>query len=98
MMVPNDRNHRIGEVNTAEDLRSYRRVNLHLVEFRGSEPSRLIQDMRRNGELADIVKQSPSLQRGDFFLWKTKDLTHAHCVKLYPTDMTMCCLILGVDC
>src|SRR6185503_13961536 len=55
VVMPDDRNHWIREVHTTEDLGADDRVDLHLLKLSMSQRSGFIQNMRRHGELADVV-------------------------------------------
>src|ERR1044072_1709728 len=56
VMMTNDRNHRIRKVHARENLRAHDRMNLHPLKLSRSQRAGLIQDMRRHGKLAHIMK------------------------------------------
>ena len=56
-MVSDNRNDGIRKINTAEDLRSNDRVDLHLFKLSRSQWSRFVQDVRWHGKFTDVVKQ-----------------------------------------
>ena len=63
MMVPDDGNHRIRKIHSAEDLCAYDRMDLHLFNLRRRQWTRLVQDVRRDGEFADVMKQRACLAK-----------------------------------
>ena len=57
MVRPNDGDNRIGKVHALENLGAYYRVDLHLFELFRRQPTRLVDDVLGNGQLADVMQQ-----------------------------------------
>src|SRR6185369_13605986 len=89
VVMPDDRNHWIREIHTTEDLGAHDRVDLHLLKLSMSQRSRLIQNVRRNGKLADVMQQRTRFECGDLVRRKTKHFAHARGVNLHATNVAM---------
>src|SRR5262249_43326090 len=72
VMVSDDGNDRIGEVHSLQNLRTYDRVDFHLLELGGGELARLIQDVVWNRDLAHIMEQRAGFERFNLKLIQTE--------------------------
>ena len=66
VVVPHDRHDRIAKIYVREHVGADDRVHLHLLELVLRELARLVQDVSRYSDLADVVQQRAGLQRLDF--------------------------------
>jgi hypothetical protein len=67
VVVSDDLLDRVREADAADDVAPDRRMNLHPLELGRGQSPRLVQQVLRDGQLADVVEQSPvaqSLQLG----------------------------------
>ena len=98
MVMADDRHHRIGEVDGAEDLGADRRVQLHLLEFGRRELARLVEDVLGHGNLSRVVQQRAGFDGLERVLVGHADFTcEADRGKLHAPDMAVRHFVLGVD-
>ena len=67
-MVADDRHDRIREVDFGKNFCAHARMRLHAFELGRRELARLVENVLRHGELADIVQQCGGLDRADLLL------------------------------
>src|ERR1043165_6387389 len=96
-MMPDNRNNGVRKIHTTQDLRPNNRVNLHLLKLCVCKRAGLVENMRWNCELADVVKQRTCFQRGDFICTEPEHFAHSGCVNLNASNVAMCCLIFCID-
>src|ERR1041384_2599448 len=97
VMVSNNRNNRIREFNTTQDLRSGNRMHLHLLEFRSGEFARLVDYVGGYSNLSDIVKQRPGPECSDLGGCASEDSRHACGVNLNAQNVIVSDFALGVN-
>jgi len=92
-----DRNHGIREANSFENFRSHHRVNLHLLEFFGSQPARLRDDVFGNCQLADIVQQRGRVQSFQLRAFHAQFLGNLDGINSHALQVRMRGLVFGLN-
>ena len=98
VMMSHDRNDGIRERHLREDLRADGGMGLHPFELGSRQPSRLVQDVLRNGELADVVEERRRLERLELQLvLQANPLRQDERAGVHATDVVVRDRVLRVD-
>jgi hypothetical protein len=97
VVMPNDRHDRVREFHALQNLRADGRVHLHALELGRGQPSRLVQDVVGDGELAHVVEQGPGLEGLYLVAREAEDAAHAGGVNLHAADVVVRRLVFGVN-
>ena len=97
MMAEDQRRDRIGERHCRDDLRPDLRMDADFLEFLLCERARLRQHVLGHGELADVVQQRGGLDALNLVRRQSRRSRQAGRIHLYPPDVRLRRLILGVD-
>ena len=97
MMRAHDRGHGIREGHAIQDLRSYDRVHLHLLELFHSQLAGFVDDVLRHGEFANVMQQGRGAQGVDLIGRKADLLGDFHRVCSHALQMRMRGVVFGLD-
>ena len=97
MVRPYDGHHRIRERDALEYLRPHYGMDLHSIEFLGSEPARLVDDVFRHGQLSDVVQQGGSHEGFSFAVWQVHSRGDAGGIYTDAAKMIVGILVLGLN-
>src|SRR5205807_6114858 len=89
MMMAYDRHDRIRKIYAAQNLSAHGCVDLHLFELGGSKSPGLVQDVIRNRQLADVVKQRACFEGGNLGVRESQHLSHPGRVNFYAPNVAM---------
>jgi hypothetical protein len=96
MVVFYGRDNRIGKSYFAKDRSTDIGMNLGLFQFSRRKSPRLIQNMFRDRELPDVMKQGTGPQRIKFIVVKADRGADSHCVDLGAANVPDADLVAGV--
>ncbi len=97
MVIANDVFNRVREVHAFQNIATDCRVNLHFREFCFGEFSRLVQNVLRHCEFADIVQQCARVKCLQLFFRNFEEPSHFLRIDLRATHMTVSSLVLRID-
>ena len=85
------------KVYARKNLSADPRMHFCLFELSRRQRARLVQNMIRHGELANVMQQGSRVERGQFEFGKIEQLTETGGVNLHAAHVKMRGLIFGVD-
>src|SRR5256884_1610553 len=98
MVGTHNRNYRIWELDALENFRTDEGMDFHALEFFGSKPPGLGDDVLRDGQLADVVKNRSRTKRFELGRRQAHFLSNGHGIDLHAPQVLMRAVILGLDC